>query len=481
MSSLKPKLFYQLAVSFLYSAAPIIIFPYISRVLGPANIGKINFIDYASQFFILMASFGVPYYGVREIARVRTQKEQLSRVTSELLIIHLLTTALSILLFGLLVIFRHDDFTEKQLILLACINIAGSAFGLEWMIHGLEDFSFLARRSFIIKILTLAAIFIFVRQSADYISYYFILIMSNILVLVIDAGYVFKQGIFLTRGKSFKKHIRPLAIFFLTSVTLSIYTFFDTVILGFIAGSLAVGFYTTSLKIIRIAHNLISDLGGVVLPRISYLRETGNHKEIGRIMNKSLQYVLTITIPLGVFLFLAAKEIIMVLGGAQFDSSVPVLQILAVLPLVIGLTNIFFIQILLPFEREKTMLAGVILGSMVSIIFNLILCPLYAEKGAAMSCVAAETVVALFLGAGALKEVRLSLSIRLIGGILLSSIIFVPVVLILRNVSSNYLVVLLLEGTACFILYALMQLFLFNNQMVKEVLHFIAGILRKRK
>ena len=102
MGSLKPKLLYQLAVSFLYSAAPIIIFPYVSRVLGPEQIGKINFIDYTAQFFILFASFGLNFYGVREIARVRDDRESLTRVGSELVLIHILTTIVSLVIFGFL-------------------------------------------------------------------------------------------------------------------------------------------------------------------------------------------------------------------------------------------------------------------------------------------------------------------------------------------------------------------------------------------
>jgi hypothetical protein len=56
---------------------------------------------------------------------------------------------------------RPGDFVENELIYLAAANIIMSAFGLEWFIHGLEDFSFLARRSFLIKIASLAAIFLF--------------------------------------------------------------------------------------------------------------------------------------------------------------------------------------------------------------------------------------------------------------------------------------------------------------------------------
>ena len=481
MRSLKPNLVYQLAISFLYSIAPLIVFPYVSRVLGPAHIGSINFIDYTSQFFILFASFGIPLYGVREIARSRNQPEERSRIGSELVMIHVIITLISLCLFAALLFVRHDALVQKELVVLAMINIAGSALGIEWMIHGMEDFSFLAKRSFIVKILSLAAIFILVRRSDDYILFYFLLTAGNVLLLILDAGYMIKKGFAFRSGMQLKRHLRPLAVFFLTTVTLSLYTFFDTVILGFIAGSLAVGYYTTSLKVIRLAHSLINDLGAVLLPRVSYLVEQLDKTEISRIVNKSMQYVLTITVPLSLFFFLTAKEIILVLGGDAFAGSIVALQILSLLPVVIGLTNVFFIQILLPFGREKTILAGVVIGSMISIAANLLLCPVYAHKGAAISCVAAESFVALFLGFRAAGFVRFSFNPRFIPGIVLSSCIFVPVVFLVRMFSINGLSVLIVSGLSCFLFYSLLQLFLFRNQILKEVLGYARARITSKK
>ena len=227
MSSLKSKLLYQLSLSFFYCLIPIIVFPYISRVLGPGNVGKINFIDYIAQFFILFASFGIPLYGAREVAKARNKKEDLSRITSELVVIHLIFTSISLLIFGMLIIFKQKQFSDNGLVVLSAINLLSSCVSLEWFITGLEDFKFLAKRSFLIKILSVAFIFIFIRRSSDYILYYTILTGSNVLLLAIDAVYVLRKGNpFINGHLEIRKHLRSLSVFFLTTITLSIYTFF---------------------------------------------------------------------------------------------------------------------------------------------------------------------------------------------------------------------------------------------------------------
>lgn len=473
MTSLKLKVFYQFTVSALLSLSPLLVFPFLSRVLGPENIGKVNFIDYSVQFLILLASFGIPFYGVREVARVKNDKPALKKLISELVLLHVLTSILCLLAFLLLVFLSPESYGEKQLVILGALNLLATAFGTEWFIHGLEDFKFLARRSFLFKLMSVLAIFLLLRAPEDYILYYTILVVTNILTLATDLGYVFRHTGLRFTGLRLKKHLAPLSLFFLTSLSLSVYNYFDTVLLGMIAGSFAVGIYTTPLKLIRLSHNMINDVGGVLLPRLSSLIQENQQLEISRLLNKSVLYVLTVTIPLGSMLYLLAPEIILTLAGEQFSEAISVLRILAPLPLIIGLSNVFFIQILLPFGKEKRILAGVVGGAVISITSNLILCPLFGAQGAAYACIIAESSVTIFLGASALKQVELKLSWLQTAGIIMSCLPLIPVVLLFRYWIGSPLLVLLAAGSVGILLYTLFQLHVFKNPVVKDILLFV--------
>ena len=48
---------------------PLIVYPYISRVLGVANIGLVGFIDSLVTYFILISMMGISVLGIREVAR----------------------------------------------------------------------------------------------------------------------------------------------------------------------------------------------------------------------------------------------------------------------------------------------------------------------------------------------------------------------------------------------------------------------------
>ena len=67
---------------------PLITFPYVSRVIGPAGVGKVTFATSIISYFSMFAQLGIPTYGIRAVAKVRDDKEKLTKVVQELLIIN---------------------------------------------------------------------------------------------------------------------------------------------------------------------------------------------------------------------------------------------------------------------------------------------------------------------------------------------------------------------------------------------------------
>lgn len=481
MGSLKTKFLYQLSASVLHAFIPLITFPYIARVLGPDKIGTINFVDYTAQVFITLANFGIPLYAVREVSKVRDVQKQLQKVVSELLTIHLITALFSILAFLITMRLSQAGKEAYFLIFLASLNIFFSAFSFDWFVHAFEDFKALSMRSLVIKILVAVFIFLFIKQEQDFQQYYLILIIGSILIIVYDLYYLKRKKISIGFQKGFGRHIKPLFIFFLTSTSISIYTLLDTFLLGVLTTTLAVGFYTTVLKIIRLSQNFINDLGGVLLPRISYLIEQKNETEIKRILQKSSLYVFTVAIPIGFLFFVLAPEIILVVAGKQFLNAISTLQILSLLPLMIGLSNIFGIQILIPYKQEKQLLKAVLAGSIISIGMCFIFCPFLKEDGAAIATVAAEFVVTSMLGFYASRFAPLKLPLKSFLSIFATSAFFVPIVYVSRYFIGDGLLILVSSLTACAIWFLSIQFFVFQNSMLQDILQFLMSLLRKPK
>ena len=61
---------------------PLITFPYISRILGAKNVGRISFASSIVNYVSLIASLGITTYAVRECSKVREDKALINSLSS---------------------------------------------------------------------------------------------------------------------------------------------------------------------------------------------------------------------------------------------------------------------------------------------------------------------------------------------------------------------------------------------------------------
>ena len=89
---------YNFIMNFILTASgfifPLITFPYVSVVLGATSNGIVSFVASYSAYFLMVAQLGVPTYGVRACARVRDDKEKLSKTAQEIFIINIIMSIL---------------------------------------------------------------------------------------------------------------------------------------------------------------------------------------------------------------------------------------------------------------------------------------------------------------------------------------------------------------------------------------------------
>lgn len=387
---------------------PLITFPYASRVLLPEGIGKVSLATSLVTYFSRFAQLGIPTYGIRACARVRDDREKLTRTAHELLIINLIMTVVAYgAFFVVLGLPRLRQ--ERTLYLTMSATILLTSLGMEWLYKALEQYSYITMRSIIFKFVALAALFLLVHTREDYVIY------GGITILAASASNIFN---FLNAHKYIDmkpignyhivQHIKPALIFFSMVGATMIYTNLDTVMLGFMKTDVDVGYYNAAMKVKTTLVSLVTSLGAVLLPRLSYYVEHHKEAEFRRISQKSIDFIFLIAPSLTLFFILLAGESIYFLSGPEYSSSVlPMKVLMLTLPLV-GLTHMFGIQILVPRGQEKAVLYSYLTGAVVNLILNTVLIPRYAAVGAAVGTLAAELAV-LIVQIAALKQMALDL------------------------------------------------------------------------
>jgi len=218
-----------------------------------------------------------------------------------------------------------------------------------------------------------------------------------------------------------------------------------------------------------------------MLPRMSYLAGIGDKVSMGRHIDKSLLFIITLGVPVCAGLYLLAPEIIYVISGDAFQPAVPLLRVLSFLPFVIGLSNIFAFQILVPFNKEKHFLLAVIVGGIVSVSLNFLLVPLIGAKGSAMTNLITEAIVTIFTGWYAYRLVPYKADFIIFIKTVFASCFFIPVILACRHFFSLPLYTMISAIAACVLVYCLLQLYLLKNEAIKEISRYLLNLLKPAK
>lgn len=373
---------------------PLITFPYVSRILFPAGMGRVSFANSVVSYFALFAQLGIPTYGIRACAKVRDDRLELTRVVHELFVINLVMSIFAYILLAMALFFIPRLRMEKTLILVISVTIIFNAVGMEWLYKALEQYTYITVRSLIFKVAGLVFLFLFVHEQKDVIIYGGITCFAASASSVMNFLHAHKYvGIKPVGGYHFKRHFKAVMVFFAMSCATVIYTNLDTVMLGFMKTDEEVGYYNAAVKVKTILVSVVTSLGAVLLPRLSYYVEQGKKEEFERLAKKAMNFVILLAMPLMIYFILFAREGILFLSGSAFENAVLPMQIIMPTLLLIGMTNVMGIQILVPTGKEKMVLVSEIAGAVTDLTANIILIPQFASAGAAAGTLFAELVV----------------------------------------------------------------------------------------
>lgn len=266
---------------------PLITATYVSRVLEPDGVGEVSLAQTVVIFLVACALLGIPNYGVREISKVN-DRDELSVLFSELLIINAISTAIvATLYYG--IIYAVELNVNRALYYIEGIILLLNVANVDWFYQGIENFKYITRRSCVVKILSVFAIFLFVNSKEDICVYAFIFAMAyagNYLLNIINLR---KYVRFTIKNIHPRRHVNKVLVLAVTYISNEIYVTMDSVMLGVLSTNSEVGYYSNSMKVIRILVNVVTAAGVALLPRLSLLRKEGDEKRLDSIINQAAQ------------------------------------------------------------------------------------------------------------------------------------------------------------------------------------------------
>ena len=411
ISNLKKNFIFNLAYQILTLILPLITAPYVSRTLGSDAVGRFSYTYSVAMYFAMFITLGLNNYGNRTISASRGNKEDVSRNFIEIYFMQLFMGIIITLLYVVYALFWTDD--DKVLVLLQLFYVFGAVFDINWFFFGLEKFKLTVTRNIIIKLLTVAGTLLLVKNVGDIYIYTIVMGGGNFLSQIILWRFLKKeiQPVKITL-KGIRKHFIPNLILFIPVIAVSLYKVMDKIMLGNLSTKSQVGFYEYSEKIVNILTCLITALGTVMLPKISYLLANGEKGQVANYISKSIRFSAFSSSAMAFGIAAVASQFAPFFYGSEFSPCGILIAAMAPTIIFVSWANVIRTQYLIPIHEDKIYIISVMLGAVCNATINWFLIPRYDALGAVIGTVVAEFVVMFYQSIKARMELPVNQYLR---------------------------------------------------------------------
>ena len=376
---------------------PIIVFPYVTRVLGVDGIGKYSFYSSALTYAALFTGFGIALYGAREIGKCADDINRRTQKLIELIVLNLITVAI---FFIIVIYFAFFSSYSKDwlIIILFSLTLLTNAIGAEWFFVGIEKQGFMLVRNIVIKTISTIMIFLLVKEPEHLVRYVAITTFSMAGTSLTNVYYLMNlSDLRYVKSLSLRKYLRPLSSIFSIEVLLRYLGLGDVVILGVLAGDNAVGIYSMGLKVFLLVSSIMKVTATTLMPRSAYYLDNNDTEEFCRLFDNTIRMLFMVGLPISVCMFLFAEPIIIILGGDQFVGAVDLMKEMSFFLLPGVLVNTYVFQAFYPQNKTKPIIVAHLAGLILNVMLNCLLVPCLSFQGTFIAFAISNLSIALVL------------------------------------------------------------------------------------
>lgn len=464
MKSLTKNTIFNVIYKLISLVFPLITASYVSRVLLSEGVGKVSYAQNIASYFIMLASLGIPTYGVKAIAEVRGSKKDLETTFSSVFILNICLSFFSSILYLVLISFV-PAFKNDYLLYLVCgIQVFFTCINTDWFYSGLEEYTYIVTRSLIVKILSVIALFITVKTKEDYVYYALITSIAMVGNYVFNIVNIRKYVKLTFRGLEIKKHMLSVISLAIILILGTLYNKIDITMLGFFADDSSIGYYSNAHKIIDIIVTTCAAFTAAFLPRLAYYFK--NEKEnISSLLNNGVQALSFIVLPSMLGIFMVSPLITNVLFGSAFSNSSLTIRIFVPVIFFRAFGDLFCYQLLIASGNENKRLLANLISTILNVILNAVLIPLFSENGAAIASVISEAFVNAYLFILIKKQISFKINLRPFFQSVITSVLMILGYIPSALINAGEIIKLIIAVLGCGIMYLLSNVLLKNEMM----------------
>ena len=374
---------------------PLVTLPYLLRTIGPERYGLVVFAQAFIQYFVMITDYGFNLSATREISINRESKKKVSEIFSSVIVIKFVFMVLSFLILTI-IIFSFDKFKANPLVYYYTFGmVVGNVLFPTWYFQGIEKMKFITILNVLSKSIFTILLFWLIRDESDYILVPVINSIGSITVGCLSLLIIarkFSVKLTIPTLNNIKFHLREGWYVFVSTLSISLYTVTNSFLLGIFTNDVIVGYYASAEKVVQAFQNLLVPISQTIYPYINKLAHQSKEQAISFI-KKMLIVVGSFSLTISIFIFIFSSTIITSLFGKNYSDAIIILKVLAFLPFIIGLSNMFGTQTLLVFNFKKLFTTSILMPAFIHTLVIFWAIPHYGAIGLASMTLFTELLI----------------------------------------------------------------------------------------
>lgn len=335
---------------------PIVILPYLFRVIGPDRFGLIAFAQAFVQYFMILTDYGFNVSATKEISLCHEDKSKVCNVVSAVMIIKTILAFFSLLILCLVIYFVPRFTDDWMVYTLSFGAVIGNTLFPAWFFQGMESMKYTAKLNIIGALAYALGIFFLIHGPNDYLLVPTITSASAIITGLWGQYILFTRFDVSFRWPHLKDLRRQLVAgwnIFISVVAINAYTTTRVFAVGLLTNNTLTGFYSIAEKIANVVQTFpLSAFSQAIFPRLSKIFHKNKMKafEIMEHVQRITVIISLIFLPL---IFILAPWIVRLVCGGTYPAAVLSLRFLLMAVFFIG-SNAFRVQFLLVCGKTDT-------------------------------------------------------------------------------------------------------------------------------
>ncbi len=351
---------------------PLVTLPYLARVLGVEKFGLVMFASSFVIYFGLITEYGFNLSATREISVFRDDKKKISEIFFSVMIARIILLLISAAILTVMV-FSIGKFSADRLLYFYTFGmVIGNVLFPVWFFQGMERMKYITVLNIAAKMIFTILIFVFVRGESDYIYVPIFNSLGYIIAGVISLYTIFadfKLPAVRPTVSGVYGHFSRSSQYFLSRVSVSVYTNSNTFVIGLFLGNSIAGFYSAAEKLFTALWTLYTPLTTALYPYMCKARNLRFYKRI-------FTYSSLANLAISGLVFIFSGVIVKVLYGDGFQVTVGLLRIFSILSAIIVPAILLGYPLLGAMGQAKYVNYSVIIASVAHLVLLLAVIPI---------------------------------------------------------------------------------------------------------